>query len=169
MSLYSWDYEADHPADEWLWMAHAYADVSVALFEGMEAGSLPMQFHHAKVAAAAFDQGLELFLKGALVLAGDDPPVSHRLAAVLDRFRKAFPGVEFGFTGKIDEAVRTLPTQPVGQFLRYPVNTKGEPWPGHSHFDLGIWLGEARAFRADYRRLEPLLRRNAKAQKQGKT
>jgi hypothetical protein len=159
MSLFSWDYEADHPADEWFWMAHAYADASVALFESMTASQLPRTFHHAKVAAAAFDQGLELFLKGALVQAGERPPVTHSMGGILQRCRSLYPADALAFTGRVDEAVQSLPTQPVGQFLRYPVDRSAEPWPGHSHFDLELWLGQATSFRDDYRRLEPLLRR----------
>jgi hypothetical protein len=166
VSLFSWDYESDHPADEWFRLAHAYADASVALFESIEASQLPQTFHHAKVAAAMFDQGLELFLKAALVLAGEQPVATHKMAALLGRVRSRYPSEACSFTGNVDEAVQALPTQPVGQFLRYPVDRNGAPWPGHSHFDLAIWLPEARLLRDDYRRLEPLLRaaRSARAQ-----
>jgi hypothetical protein len=158
VSLYSWDYEPKHAADEWFWMAHAYADASVALFEGMVASRLTPTFHHAKVAAAAFDHGLELFLKACLVRAGERPARTHSMATILQRFRARYPGDTYAFSGRIDEAVRDLAIQPAGQFLRYPVDRKGVPWPGHSHFDLELWLGQVRAFRDDYRRLEPLVK-----------
>jgi len=110
------------------------------------------------VAAAAFDHGLELFLKASLVQAGERPAPTHSMAALLARFRSLYPGNAYSFSGKVDEAVRDIPAQPVGQFLRYPVDRQGAPWPGHSHFDLDVWLGQARQLRDDYRRLEPLLK-----------
>jgi len=91
MSFYSWDYKANHQADEWFRTAHAYADSSVALFEDIAASRLPPTFHHSKVAAAAFEHGLELFLKGALVLAGKPPGGSHKLKGTLDGFATFTP------------------------------------------------------------------------------
>lgn len=161
MSLYSWDYEANHPADEWFRTAHAYADASVTLFEDIAAGRLARTFHHSKVGAAAFEHGLELFLKGALVLAGERPGRTHNLKGTLGRFRNLYPGSQFDFTGRIDEAARDAPGQPPGQFLRYPAGPDGIPWPGNTHFDLDLWIEQTTLFRDDYRRLEPLLRKRA--------
>src|SRR5208282_4923997 len=112
MSLYSWDYETDHPAEQWFLMAHAYADASVTLFESMAKKQFPKTFHHAKVAAAAFVQGLELFLKGALVQAGEKkPPKTHILAGILQRFRELYPGEIYAFSGRVEEAVKSTHTQ----------------------------------------------------------
>jgi len=158
MSLFSWDYHPEHSADDWFRMAHAYADAAVALFEQLSAGKLPPTYHHAKVAAEAFEHGLELFLKAALLLAGDRVARSHRLEGLVGRYRTLYPGKPYAFTGSVDEAARDLETRPSGQFLRYPEDPKGTPWPGNVHFDLAIWTEQVKLFRDDYRRLEPRLR-----------
>lgn len=161
MSLFSWDYESEHPADDWFWTAQAYADSSVALFEALESGKVPRTFHHAKVAAAALEHGLELFLKGGLVLAGEKPARTHRLEGILERFSKLYPGDEYSFTARVSEAAASHLTQPPGQFLRYPVDTNGAPWLGNTHFNLELWLEQARLLRDDYARLRPRLKPRA--------
>jgi hypothetical protein len=130
----------------------------VALWERIEQGSPPPTDFHAKVAAAAFEHGLELFVKGALVLAGERPGRTHNIAAALGRYRTLYPGPTYAFRGRVDEAARDIPEQPPSQFLRYPVDSAGVAWPGHSDFDLRLWLEQAQLFREDYKRLEPLLR-----------
>lgn len=158
MRLYSWDFQSTCPADGYFRLAHAFADSAVALFVGMTAGGTPSTYHHAKVAAALLDHGLELFLKGALVLAGQRPPRTHKMSQILCLYRRLYPDEECAFTGSIDDAVRDSIMQPAGEFLRYPENRSGVPWSGNTHFDLSIWLDEATRFRDDYRRLELLLR-----------
>lgn len=156
--LFSWDYSPDCTVDEYFKLAHAFAESSVLLFEGMSAGRAPATFHHAKAAATLFEHGLELFLKAALGLVGHPIPRTHKMEQMLGTYRKRYPDKAYAFTGTIDDAVRDSAARPAGQFLRYPEDRNGVPWPGHVHFDLGIWLGETRRFRDDYRRLEPLLR-----------
>ncbi len=140
-------------------MAHAYADASVALFEGIAENRLPETYHHALAATAAFEQALELFLKGSLVQAGDmNVPRTHELTQIFERFLKLYPGKLYAFSGRVEEAIKGISAQPAGQFVRYPVDVRGVPWPGNSHFTLSLWLEQVRAFRDDYHRLEPLLR-----------
>ena len=159
MSLFSWDYETAHLSEDWFLMAHAYADASVTLFESMANKSLPETFHHGKVAAAVFIQGLELFLKGALVQAGEKKPKNtHELAGLFQKFLRRYPGETYGFSGRVTEAVQSTPALPTGQWLRYPADVEGKPWPGNFHFIIPLWIEQVRAFRDDYRRLEPLLK-----------
>jgi HEPN domain-containing protein len=163
MLLFPWVYATKHSADEWFRMAHAYGDAAVALFEDISAARIPQTYHHAMVAAAAFEHALELFLKSALVLAGKRPKNTHNLETMLARYRTAYPGQAYAFEGRIDDAARRQEARPFAQFLRYPESGDGAPWPGSVHFDLDVWMEQARLFRDDYRRLEPLLREKSLA------
>jgi len=158
MSLYSWDYKRSTPADEWFRMAHAYIEASDVLFANLGDGGLSATFHHAKAAAFLFEQSLEHFLKGSLLVAGDRITRTHDLGSLYARFRKLFPGKSFSWTGRIDEVAAPIPTQPGSEFLRYPADASGAEWSGNAHFELAIWHPQVRAFREDYLRLEPLIR-----------
>ena len=105
-------------ADEWFRMAHAYADASVTLLESMATSQFPQMYHHAEVAATALVHGFELFLKGALVQAGE---TASRLRAELERtilnskhhsmeplFQQSctqFPGKTYAFSRRVDDVV----------------------------------------------------------------
>ncbi len=158
MSLFSWDYRRTTPADEWFRMAHAYIDASELTFASMVSGALPATYHHAKAGAFLFDQSLEHFLKAGLVLAGDKVTRTHHLPALFGRFQKLYQGSVFYWTGSIQYATNEIKSQPGSQFLRYPADASGQEWSGNTHFDLDIWHGEIKLFRADYRRLEPEMR-----------
>ena len=139
-------------------MAHAYIEASDVLFGEMAAGRVNGTFHHAKAAAFLFDQSLEHFLKASLVVAGDRVTRTHDLGHLYARFKKLFPGKAFFWNGRIDEMTADAPNQPGAEFLRYPTDASGAEWLGHTHFDLDLWHNQVKAFRNDFRRLEPVVR-----------
>jgi HEPN domain-containing protein len=153
MSLYSWDYPDDHGPPGWFRRARAYIEASLHLFRAIEAGELPMTYHHAQSAAFLFAHSLETFLKGAVLSAGKPLKRGHSLGRLYGAYTKEFSGQEYAFTGAIEDLVKDDPWPP-NEFLRYPVDSNGHPWLGNSHFDLGIWTNQVERFEADYRRLE---------------
>jgi len=155
---FSWDHEHLPPAEHWFRMARAYLECSHHLLEAMIQERLASSFHHAKVVVSTFEHALELFLKGAIAQAGQSVPAHHKSTHLLSKYRKLFPGEEFAFSGKIDEAVSETKTAPRNQYARYPEDPGGRPWPGHTHIDLSVWYREIRPFKEDFDRLWPLIR-----------
>jgi hypothetical protein len=119
---------------------------------------LSSSLHHAKVAVATFEHAIELFLKGAISQAHEPVPPHHRAADLLREYRRLYPGKEFEFTGKIDEAVSEQPSAPRNQYARYPTDPKGLPWQGYTHIDLSTWYRGLRPFKEDFERLEAAIR-----------
>ncbi|MDE2179750.1 MAG: hypothetical protein KGJ40_02735 [candidate division NC10 bacterium] len=155
---FSWDYQHLPEPPHWFLMARAYLDCSHHLFAEMIQGRLSSSFHHAKVAVGTFEHALELFLKGAIAQAHRPVQAHHRATDLLREYRRFYPGKEFEFTDKIDEAVSEQSSAPRNQYARYPVDPKGHPWEGNTHIDLSIWYQELRLFKADFERLEPLIK-----------
>lgn len=155
---FSWDYEHLPEAAHWFLMARAYLDSSHHLLAEMIQGRLNSSFHHAKVAVGIFEHAIELFLKGAIVQARRRVQPHHYALDFLREYRRLYPGKEFEFIGKIDEAVSEKPSVPRNQYARYPGDSKGRPWEGYTHIDLSTWYQELRPFKADFERLEPLIK-----------
>lgn len=151
---FSWDYEHLPEPAHWFLMANAYLNSSHHLLGEMIQERLSSTFHHAKVAVAAFEHAIELFLKGAIAQAREPVPRHHRAPALLGEYRRLYPEDEFAFTGKIDEAVSESASAPRHQYARYPADPKGQPWEGHTHIDLSVWYRELGLFKADFARLE---------------
>jgi hypothetical protein len=76
----SWDLEDLSIQQRFFHLAKAYFDSSITLFGAMIADSQPARFSHAQAAMHLFLQGLEQFLKGALLQAGQKPGNTHDLA-----------------------------------------------------------------------------------------
>jgi hypothetical protein len=158
LARFSWDYEHLSEPAHWFLMARAYLDCSHHLLGEMIQERLSGSFHHAKVAVGTFEHAIELFLKGAIAQAHGPVPAHHRAAELLEEYRRFYPGEDFNFTGKIDEAVSEKPSAPRNQYARYPGDPKGRPWDGYTHIDLSIWYQELRPFKADFDRLEALIK-----------
>jgi len=158
LTRYSWEYEHFPEPDQWFLLARAYIDCSHHLLEEMIQERLNSSFHHAKVVVATFEQAIELFLKGALNQARRAVPNHHRLKDLLKEYQFLYPEKKYQFFGKIDEVVSENASTPHNQYARYPRDRKGRPWQGATNIDLSIWYRELRPFKADFDRLEPLIK-----------
>ena len=161
--VFSWDLEDLGIPQKYFHLAKAYLDSSITLFGAMIADSQPTTFSHAQAAALLFEQGLELFLKGALWQAGRNPGNTHDLAGLHGQFRNLYPGKRYEFTARIDEAVQEHPNQPHMEWTRYPIDQDGKVWRGNSHFILELWKDQMEAFRKDFDRLIPLIEARKKS------
>ncbi len=139
-------------------MARAYLECSHHLLEAMIQERLASSFHHGKVVVSTFEQALELFLKGAIAQAGQSVPAHHKSTDLLSQYRKLYPGKEFAFSGKIDQAVSQTEAAPRNEYGRYPEDPGGRPLPEHAHIDLSVWYREIRPFKEDFDRLWSLIR-----------
>jgi len=155
---FSWDYERLPEPAHWFLMARAYLDCSHHLLGEMIQERLSSSFHHAKVAVAAFEHAIELFLKGAIAQAHEPVPPHHRAADLLKEYRPLYADKEFTFAGKIDEAVSETPSAPRNQYGRYPTDPKGRPWEGYTHIELSSWYRELGPFKEDFERLEAAIK-----------
>lgn len=155
---FSWNYQHLPAADHWYLLAIAYADSSAALFARMIAEEVDDSFHHAKVAAALLEHAIELFLKAILVDLGEAVRPSHASDRLLAQVRAIVPADVLQFSARIDEAVLRQPEAPTNQYLRYPTDSRGEPWSGHTHIDLSIWFQQARMLRVDFERIRSSVR-----------
>jgi hypothetical protein len=122
------------------------------------AGSLASSFPHVKVVVSLFEHAVELFLKGTLAQAGKKVPTHHRLDELYGQVRSLCPGKEFEFTGAIADFVNPSEQTPGNQFARYPTDKSGKPWSSNVYIDVHLWSEQASKFRADFKRLEPLIK-----------
>jgi len=158
-NVFSWDLEDLSPSERFFHLAQAYIDSSRHLFRSLIDHSLvPATHSHAQAAAFLFQHSIELFLKGAIIQAGKKPANTHHLEQLHNEFKKLYQGRQFEFEGKIQEAVKTDPQLPIGEYCRYPSNNSGYLWPGNHHFNLEIWLEQVEFFKKDYERLIPLVK-----------
>jgi hypothetical protein len=156
--VFSWDLEDLSPSERFFHLAQAYVDSSRHLFKSLIDHSLvPATYSHAQAAAFLFEHSIELFLKGAIIQAGKGPAKTHYLEQLHNEFKNLYQGKQFEFEGKIQEAVKTDPQRPIGEYCRYPLNNSGELWPGNRHFTLEIWLEQVELFQKDFERLIPLV------------
>ncbi len=161
--ILSWDLEDLSIQQKYFHLAKAYLDSSITLFGMMITDSQLATFSHAQAAAHLFEQGLELFLKGALRQAGRNPGNTHDLAGLHRQFRNLYPGKRYEFTGRINEAVQEHPNQPHMEWTRYPIDQNGKAWRGNSFFNLDLWKDQTEAFRKDFDRLIPLIEARKKS------
>ena len=155
---FSWDYERLDEPEHWFLMARAYLDCSHHLLGEMIQDRLSSTFHHAKVAVWTSEHAIELFLKGAIARAGCPIPGHHNTVALLAEYRNLYPGMEFEFQARVDEAVSDSRKTPRNQYARYPQDKTGQAWAGHTHIDLSIWYRDVGRFKIDFDRLVPLIK-----------
>jgi len=166
---FSWNFENLPDADHWFLLATAYMDSSAALFSRMIQSDVDDSFHHAKVAAGLLEHAVELFLKAVIVALGNRVPHHHHSDRLLAQVRGLIADDELRFSGRIDEVVARQPDAPGNQFLRYPSDTRGEPWSGHTHIDLSIWYQQAELLSGDFRRIESTLKERRRRDARGDT
>lgn len=154
MLVNSWDCKGNVPADEWFNMAHAYIEASELLFREMKTGRFSKTFCHGKTAIFLFEQSLEHFLKAGIICAGKQPRRTHNLTTLWESFQKLYPRKDYEWSGRIDEAIQTIPEQPPLEFSRYPNNRSGKDWLGNWSLDPDLWHEQVTAFRSDYNKLQ---------------
>lgn len=154
------DYMQLSVADRWFGSARAYMGSSNQLLQDIDNGALTYTICHMLVADFLLQHSVELFLKGAIARADEDPLIYlHHLDELYERFRKLYPGEEYEFKADIKGVVRRNNELPQDQFARYPTNCHGKPWTASNiHYSLPIFHEQTQLFLRDYERIEPLLK-----------
>jgi hypothetical protein len=84
--------------ERYFWLSCAYIEASHTLCESMLVGHFTAQYSSSRVILHVMQQGIELFLKGAICRAkGARPAQTHDLETLLAEYRREYPGPLFYF------------------------------------------------------------------------
>jgi len=86
------------PWDGMLWLSRAYLEASEALCHAMLEGDFSSQYSSSRVILHVARQGIELFLKGAILAHGGAPEqLGHNLNKLYHEYRRLYPELRFHF------------------------------------------------------------------------
>jgi hypothetical protein len=141
--------------DRCYWLSRAYLEASVCLCEAMVKEDFTNQYSSSRVIIHLARQGLELFLKGSILVAtGTNSLLGHNLAKLLTQYREhyrddsyhfksprhfALGGSEDLFQEELDNFHSTL-----DQRHRYPADRKGQYFAAPEVFDPKEFLRDVR-------------------------
>jgi len=148
--------------DRCYWLSRAYLEASMYLCEAMLEQDFSNQYSSSRVVIHLARQGLELFLKGSILVATNISELpGHNLTKLLARYRKHYPEDIFRFKAPCqfalgenddlfqDELDRFHST--LDQRHRYPTDRNGQDFAAPEVF-------EPRAFLKDIRNLDKQLK-----------
>lgn len=132
--------------ERFFWLSRTYVEASACLLRAMLEDDFSQQYSSSRVVIHLARQGLELFLKGAL-LAGTsrDSLPGHNLAKLLKAYREKFPAQEFSFDAPMQFALRESEDlfqkeaddfhSTLDQRHRYPNDLSGRGFDDPEEFD----------------------------------
>jgi DNA-binding MarR family transcriptional regulator len=161
----SWDTENLSSSEQFADLAHAYLDCSILLCCEMSKKSFSATFSRGRVILFLSLHSVELFLKGAILKRSPSVALNtHALRDLQSNYNKLYTEDRFrwelpfkteylGFTA---QEVKTMlkSERPLDQMYRYPINRKGNPWPGVVGFEAKEFLRKLQNIKEDFCRLE---------------
>lgn len=159
----SWEVQELPLSEQFFVYSRAYLDGARAITCDLVKSGAATDFVGGAPAVYLARHALELFLKGALLLANREMGGIHSLEKLSQAFKSAYPDYEWeipfrtqivGTTG--EEAERALreheKIQPGDQFPRYPANRDFQPWPSVAAFNGAHFAVDIHRLQADFER-----------------
>lgn len=155
----TWAYDEITIPDWYFETSKAYLDCGLRTYIQLKDGNLPLNYHYARVAKHLYDHSLELFFKGVILQAKQQPTGTHDLAQLHRTFINLCPGKAFAFSASINEMVTSNPNRPHSEYGRYPTAKDWKLWKGGDTFqDIGLRVQEYKNLQDDFERLIPLIK-----------
>lgn len=142
------------------WLSRAYIEASACLCEAMLDDEFSSQYSSSRVIVHLTRQGLEPFLKGAILRRTRATSKSgHNLDKLVTEYMELYPGHQFHFNlptvfsvresfDLFPESVRAYHAT-LDQRHRYPADLKGEDFASPERFDAALMLSEIKALSKD--------------------
>lgn len=153
-------------------LAIAYLDASEKLCQEMVDGAWPPSFERGQPVLWLAFHATELFLKACLSPLGPNQLNNpHSLTELLLAFGAKYPAIPF----EPPFGCEPMPADPelmelalkgdaaLHQQLRYPIDRRGQPWPGVRAFTPPLFLFSLQRLRQDFERISALVFRTREA------